>query len=425
MKPIYFNVVVWGEEFRNHFVDYCIPSLLSQNNLPALSLGRENKFVICTTRPDWDAMRETASFQVMEKYVEPVLIEIPYPEPGQSAPMHMGIGHKPATEMMFRDKVYGCMITPDLVLSDGSLATIERLAQEGIRLVIATSLRVVEEEFLPGLRDGGFAPKDALLSETGAPLTISSRQLVDLNLRTMHSETRAWEWDAPYFSYFPVGAWWRVPEGRGILFYTLSWAPVLVDYAGIESHDASMMETWPIDGNYLDRNFKDYGEVHAIQDSDDFAIVSWGPAADKLTSLVPDRVKSSPRHGEVIKGLTIRRTFLDPRFDAFKRAWFFKPVRLHAGDLNARWDETEQRTRRLVEKYTASLSLAVVFNLMGWWIRLLLAALPAKDFYVALGLWIAIRLYRPLINSDIRLSQVYENRADYLSRLRRRLAGGR
>ena len=63
--------------------------------------------------------------------------------------------------------------------------------------------------------------------------------------------------------------------------------------------------------------------------------------------------------------------------------------------------------------------VSVVFNLMGWWIRLLLAVLPAKDFYVALGLWIAIRLYRPLINRDIRLSQVYENRTDYLSRLKK------
>jgi len=133
---------------------------------------------------------------------------------------------------------------------------------------------------------------------------------------------------------------------------------------------------------------------------------------------------AADRNGKPILRLAIRRTFLDPRFDAFKREWFFRPVRLHADDLNARWDETVQRTRWLLEKYTARLTVAVVFNLIGWWFRLLMAALPAKDFYVALGLWIAIRLYRPLINRDIRLSHVYENRADYLWRLRRRLAGG-
>lgn len=423
MKPIYFNVVVWGDEFRDNFVDYFLPSLLSANNLPVLTLGRQNKFLICTTARDWGAMRQTASFRSMERYVEPVFIEIPFPEPGQSGPKHMGIGHKPATEMMFRDRVYGCLLTPDMVLSDGSIATIQRLAARDMQLVIATSLRVAQEGFLGGLHEEGFVPGNERLSESGRPLTISGRQLIKLKLQHLHSEARTWEWDAPYFAYFPVGAWWRVPNEQGIIFYTLSWAPILVDYSGIGTHDATMMETWTIDGDYLDRNFRTYDRVHAIRDTDDFAMVGWAPEADRRVSLAPDGIKSNPRHGEVVRGLTIRRTFFDPRFDPFKREWFFRPVRLHVDDLNAHWDETERRTRRLLDKYTAPMSLPICLDLMRWWCKLLMAVLPVKDFYVALALWLAIRLYRPIINRDIRLSYVYANRDDYLSRLRQRLAG--
>src|SRR5580704_9946579 len=36
-RPFYFIVVLWGERFREYFLEYCAPSLLSPGNLPALS----------------------------------------------------------------------------------------------------------------------------------------------------------------------------------------------------------------------------------------------------------------------------------------------------------------------------------------------------------------------------------------------------
>jgi hypothetical protein len=153
-------------------------------------------------------------------------------------------------------------------------------------------------------------------------------------------------------------------------------------------------------------------------------MVSWAPASEKQVSLAPDKIKMNQRNGEAIRGLTIRRTFYDPAFDAFKRKWFFRPVRLHFGDLDARWDETEAKTRRLLETYTAKLTPSVFPKLVGWWLRLSIAVLPSRDFYVAAALWAAIRVYRPVINRDIRLAYVYANRDEYILRLKRRIIGG-
>lgn len=41
LRPFYFVVVFWGERFRSYLVDFCLPSLLSPHNIPALPLEDE------------------------------------------------------------------------------------------------------------------------------------------------------------------------------------------------------------------------------------------------------------------------------------------------------------------------------------------------------------------------------------------------
>ena len=55
MRPFYFVVVVWGREYRDYFLEYCLPSLLSPGNIPALDGKRPAKVLFATTAEDWDA----------------------------------------------------------------------------------------------------------------------------------------------------------------------------------------------------------------------------------------------------------------------------------------------------------------------------------------------------------------------------------
>ena len=83
-RPFYFVVVLWGPRFRDYFLDYCLPSLLSPGNLPSLSTSAPSTLVIATPREDWAVMKTTAIFQEVERHVIPVLAEIPAYLPGKN-----------------------------------------------------------------------------------------------------------------------------------------------------------------------------------------------------------------------------------------------------------------------------------------------------------------------------------------------------
>jgi hypothetical protein len=144
LRPFYFIVVFWGERFRNYFLNFCLPTLLAPGNIPSL-LNRGNKFVICTTIEDWALIQNVPIFELLKAYIEPVLIEIPWPDPNRTGCEHMGVGHKPATQMAHRDEAYGVILTPDFMLSDGSVAALQRHAVEGKQVVLNVALRFGEE----------------------------------------------------------------------------------------------------------------------------------------------------------------------------------------------------------------------------------------------------------------------------------------
>src|SRR5208282_1900176 len=106
-RPFYFICVLWGERFREYFLEYCLPSLLAPGNLPALSTRSPSKFLIATRPEDWAAIEATAVFRAVARYVTPVFIEIPPCPPERSGCQHMGTGHRLGCEMAYRDKAYG------------------------------------------------------------------------------------------------------------------------------------------------------------------------------------------------------------------------------------------------------------------------------------------------------------------------------
>src|SRR5262249_8432816 len=112
-RPFYFILVLWGERFRNYFLDLCLPTLLSPSNLPALATQPRRNLLICTCPDDWAAMRAAPVFALLERHVDPVFIEIPPCPPGLSGCIHMGIGHCRGCELAYAAKAYPFVLTPD------------------------------------------------------------------------------------------------------------------------------------------------------------------------------------------------------------------------------------------------------------------------------------------------------------------------
>ena len=338
-RPFYFIVVLWGAAFRKYFLDYCVASLLSPGNLPALNTSTPSKFLIATRPEDWAAMAETKIFQSLKRYVEPVFIEIPPCPPDRSGCQHMGTGHRLACEMAHRDRAYAAVLTPDSMLSDGSVAHLQELARNGAELVLTAALRFGEEPFLAHLRLEGVLP-DEDRANTGTPLVITGRQMVYAAVNGFHTETLAYEWDAPGVLLISPAAWWRVPGEDGIVLHSLSWAPLLLDYAAVGDHDISTFDQWTLDGDYLFNNSENMKKLYVVEDSDDLFLASWAPLAER--PLAKTRVPFE----KLFAGYFFQRSFQSGFFDPLKRKVFFRPVRWHSKALNDQWDIVEHRAMR-------------------------------------------------------------------------------
>jgi hypothetical protein len=340
-RPFYFILVLWGERFRNYFLDLCLPTLLSPRNLPSLSTRPRSKFLFCTCPDDWAAISASPIFQLLERCIEPVYIEIPPCPPGVSGCVHMGIGHRRGCEMAYEAKAYPFVLTPDSIFSDGTIARLQELALAGVQLALVPALRFAEEPLFNELRQAGISP----LGRTGLaePIAISNRDLARMALASMHSETRTYEWDAPFFHRMPSAAWWRVPGEDGIVVHCLSWAPLLFDFTAVPEHDTSVFDDWTFDGDYIFRNLGNIRRIHLVLDSDEIFMASWAPLSDRPHDLTPQRLLQVPFLGSLLKKQRFNAWFYGGVFDPLKQSIFFSAARWHARPLNREWTGVEQR----------------------------------------------------------------------------------
>lgn|GEM_PF-3123072 len=384
VRPIYFNVVFWGERFRDYFTNFLLASMLSPNNLPRISLGRENKFLIATTDEDWEILRSTASFQRMCDYLTPVHLRINFPPPGVSACQHMGVGHKMATEMAFHDKCYFVALTPDLLVSDGTLQAIDTYRAAGYEVVLTAAHRFAEERLFEGLQLNDFISRDNLASRTGQPLTATARQLLAIGLESFHTETLSFHYESPEFSLFPVGCYWEVDDqgSKGVVLHTFSWAAFLLDYSIVPSHDTSCLETWTFDGNYVNKNFSHSRKIHIVQDSDDILLISWTPLNEGTKALHKHAFHYIPVVSDFIKMSAINDIYNNPIMDNTKKYIFRLPVYWHSGDLTSLYYDKEREALQILERAISPSSIwkTSVLHILKMYIylRRYIARLPLK-----------------------------------------------
>lgn len=351
-RPFYFYVVCWGEQYRNYLIELCLPSLLAPNNIPALDSRNKSFFLICTTREDWEVIQTAPIFRLLESTIKPVWIEMPNPGPDESKMLLMSRGHKAAAGMAFRDRAIGVLLAPDLVLSDGTIAEIQRLALDGKRLVLAAALRFSMDPIVEIFKARRLMVRDE-------PLTLPPRELMDIALKNLHSEFLRYDWDAPYYADFPIASYWSVPDGSGIVVRSFSWAPILIDYGSMKEHRDQTLGSWTIDGDYVNQNFPGVRpsdrDVHVVTDSDNLALVSLSREAEySYHPLVGHWMKSIPVAGEWTKGHLLHRAYNNYVFDDLKRQLFLVPIRMHGGKISEAWNRIEAKSMAIICRHVRS-----------------------------------------------------------------------
>ncbi len=328
--PYYFNVVVWGKSHCDYLMNYCIRSLLSPNNIPILNDKKQrNKFLFATPVEDWARIKCNPIFSRLAQYVEPVLIELPPHNSDVSNCIHMNIGHKAISEILYSDRAAGVMLTPDLLVSDGTLAHIQTLVQNGKQVVYLPAYRFLTNLLLPQIdetsaNDGEFH------------LTVSGRQLVKICLSSLHPESRHGEWRSNYFADFPTLVYWRIPDNKGLLMHGFSWAPFYLNYSTVAEHDTSTLENWTIDGSYVCDNFfkGNIENIETVCDSDQGMLASWATEDECRVELIPSRYKANTTFGTWFKGSLLSDAYWSNVYDPLKRELFFRPIRWHIDDLS-------------------------------------------------------------------------------------------
>ncbi len=334
MRPFYFGVVFWGAEFRGYFLEFCLASLLSPHNIPALENRTDSRFLICTTRVDWESMQAHALFRRLTRTIQAEWLELPPARTDEAKMQRMSQGHKLIAETMHAGKAYGSFIYPDTVFADGVVLEAQQLAKSGKKVVLANCPRFANEQFLAKLAGRS-------IKRVGEPIVLKPDELIALALPHIHSETLRYEWDAPYFySRSPVVVWWRLP-GRGVLMYSTCWAPILVDYAALRLHDMETLEGWTIDGDYIYRNFPDRRDVHA---STTMTLISFTPESG-LTYLPLTRLRTDyvPALSRWFKEMNLRSFIFSKAIDPLKRELFSQPLRVGAADENEESKPVEER----------------------------------------------------------------------------------
>jgi len=267
-------------------------------------------------------------FQRLTELVEPVLIPLPAPSPDESKMHAMSRGHKAVAERMFADQALGIFIYPDTVFADGALAAVKEHANSGRKVVLAFCPRFANEGFIEALRVQDRTDPDV-------PLNLSARELVDMAIQNMHSETRTYNFEAPYFSLRPVMCSWPVADGSGLVFHTTNWAPILVDYEALTTHDVDTLEDWTIDGDYIYRNFPNTDDIHIASHINEIVLISFTPEGS-LTHLPlrPEPVQRLPLIGPWFRSMALRSFLHSHEIDPQKRELFPISIKVKCRDGN-------------------------------------------------------------------------------------------
>src|SRR5271170_1450818 len=118
-RPIYFMVPFWGRRYREYFVDLCLPSLLAPNNLTLLRAEDGHRFLMATTREDWEAIEHLPIMERLRQHSTPTWIEVDKPQQNQTSANgeayaqytssidHQNLCQKKLVEVAYRDRPYG------------------------------------------------------------------------------------------------------------------------------------------------------------------------------------------------------------------------------------------------------------------------------------------------------------------------------
>lgn len=321
MRPFQFSVIAWGDAYVDLLLNVSLPTQLSAGNLPAVPVVPGSLFRIYTTDAHLERIRSSPAFQRVSALMPTRLTRIE--TEGPPHPYHVLTQcHRHSLHEAAETGAYAVFVSPDGVYADGGFARLVELAQAGKQVVMAASIRMSLESFVPDFQRRFAA--DALAS-----ITIRPRQLVRMTLDHLHRISRELVW--PPVSKWPSHLYWQVGD-EGILARCFHVHPMMVaPPSGSVRFDST------IDGDYVWKAFPNLKQIHVVRDSDELCV-------GEITRNDYD-IKSGtlPMSSEQIAIWTSIRT------NPLHIAMFRQPFRYHACHPSAAWLRVERESAQAVQ----------------------------------------------------------------------------
>ncbi len=282
-KPkIFFFLSVWGEKYTNFFLEFCLSSLLSKNNLKILN-PNDNRFLIACPKKEWQKILKHPVTKLAKKYIKFHHLPLKPIKKSESPIKKMGEGHIQATEICFKNRALGVALTPDLMLSDSIVKTILENYKKKIEILLMPALRFEQESIFKNLQKEGYLTKE---TKSIFLKPINARKLSKIAIRSLHCETDYYRYENKYINKNCVmpALIFELPSQNGFIFKCMSWLPIYIDYSKIDNHDISTIRDWSIDGDYIDKNFGSNRRIRVINESIDGIVVSWSKKDENIES---------------------------------------------------------------------------------------------------------------------------------------------
>ncbi len=263
-------LAVWGDRYIDLFTRYFIPSILSANNLPALSRIREISFDIYIPAKFIDAIKKSASYRELRRYAEVDFITfsqdmLASPEyqrnPAYRYHIYGGFHHLSIEHARAMNADVIC-IAPDGVHSDGSFTNYAQFVDQGYKAVLFTSMRGQAETLVPIL--------DSMRDENTQSLTLPARTLVALSAAHVHHNFKRFILTKGNRGIPPGLSLMFFPNPHGFYIRCFHIHPIILAAEAIKKDIA--FDYFTVDSNSLLRLFpdpEDWKYLKIIQDSDD------------------------------------------------------------------------------------------------------------------------------------------------------------
>lgn len=327
-------VVLWGEEHRIRFVDLCLASLASANNLGLFRTREDDslqcELVIYTTPDDKAHIIQSASYQALSDCVNFVFEEIGKPSRDRPTMLHMTDCHRNFLSRAINRKSVVFFLSPDVLLSDGSIATLIANIDAGEGCVLYPALRFDEEAVLSALKNGDY--------REGGVLSLPPPMLAKIACESRHTWMQIFDIQTDHFSDEPIFINFVKPNGDFAVMST-SWGVGALDCALIDETALDELVSDTIDAHFVDRVlYRNFGpsRLKLLTDCRDFLMVPVTSEAEMpyKDRLVPKKHLSTlaPSAIEKVKQAYVRTALLRDWSDEFKRWSVQNPVFVYGNE---------------------------------------------------------------------------------------------